>query len=199
MEGNQQELMKIRQRIREDEEQWRLREQELIARLEDSRGRESKLEDQKHNLELCLADANQQIQDLKVSLPVDMVYHASISSIYDGCFFFSRMQARLGGSEGRVRALDGQLSQLEGTKKDFENRLKAIGNIFRRLNVIQQEGLLSTSVRIMGPMRRWSPSRGDLALMNFNVFFLFLNLCYLTSKFNFQNSPELQLQNSPNF
>lgn len=72
--------MKIRQRIREDEEQWRLREQELIARLEDSRGRESKLEDQKHNLELCLADANQQIQDLKVSLTVDSVYDRSTSS-----------------------------------------------------------------------------------------------------------------------
>ena len=58
--------MKIRQRIREDEEQWRLREQELLARLEDSRTKERKLEDQKHNLELCLTDTTQQLQDLKV-------------------------------------------------------------------------------------------------------------------------------------
>lgn len=59
--------MKIRQRVRNDEEQWRLREQELIARLEDGRGKERKLEDQKHNLEICLTDANQQLQDIKVS------------------------------------------------------------------------------------------------------------------------------------
>lgn len=60
--------MKIRQRIREDEDQWRLREQELISRLEDSRVKERKLEDQRHNLELCLTDANQQIQELKVKI-----------------------------------------------------------------------------------------------------------------------------------
>lgn len=164
-------MMKIRQRIREDEEQWRLREQELIARLEGSRGRESKLEDQKHNLELCLADANQQIQDLKVSLKFGVKLKYRHVQFIVGCV---HMQARLGGSEGRVRALDGQLSQLEGTKKDFENRLKAIGNIFRRLNVIQQEGLLSTSVRIMGPMRRWSPSRGDsFCWLLIRMFFFF--------------------------
>ena len=63
---HEQEAMKIRQRIREDEDQWRLREQELLARLEDSRAKERKLEDQKHNLELCLSDTNQQLQDCKV-------------------------------------------------------------------------------------------------------------------------------------
>lgn len=35
-------------------------------RLEDSRGKERRLEDLKHNLEVCLADATQQIQELKV-------------------------------------------------------------------------------------------------------------------------------------
>jgi hypothetical protein len=49
----------------EEEERWRGREQELLVRLEDSHGRERKLEDQKHNLEVCLADATQQIQGLK--------------------------------------------------------------------------------------------------------------------------------------
>lgn len=49
-----------------EEERWRAREQELLVRLEDSRSRERKLEDQKHNLEVCLADATQQIQELKV-------------------------------------------------------------------------------------------------------------------------------------
>lgn len=50
----------------EEEERWRAREQDLLVRLEDSRNRERKLEDQKHNLEVCLADATQQIQELKV-------------------------------------------------------------------------------------------------------------------------------------
>lgn len=40
--------------------------QELLLRLEDSRGKERRLEDLKHNLEVCLADATQQIQELKV-------------------------------------------------------------------------------------------------------------------------------------
>lgn len=56
----------MRSRGEEEEERWRAREQELLVRLEDSRGRERKLEDQKHNLEVCLADATQQIQELKV-------------------------------------------------------------------------------------------------------------------------------------
>lgn len=65
---NQQEILKLRQRIREDEDQWRLREQELLTRLEENRIKERKLEDQKHNLELSLTDTNQQVQDLKVSI-----------------------------------------------------------------------------------------------------------------------------------
>lgn len=56
----------MRSHAEEEEERWRTREQELLVRLEDSRVRERKLEDQKHNLEVCLADATQQIQELKV-------------------------------------------------------------------------------------------------------------------------------------
>ena len=61
----------MRSHAEEEEERWRAREQELLMRLEDSRSRERKLEDQKHNLEVCLADATQQIQELKV-LDCDM-------------------------------------------------------------------------------------------------------------------------------
>lgn len=61
-----QELGRLRSRADEENERWRVREQELVVRLEDSRCRERKLEDQKHNLEVCLADASQQIQELKV-------------------------------------------------------------------------------------------------------------------------------------
>lgn len=41
--------------------------QELVLRLEDCRSKERRLEELKHNLEVCLADATQQIQELKVS------------------------------------------------------------------------------------------------------------------------------------
>lgn len=61
-----QELGRLRSRTDEEDERWRTRDQELVVRLEDSRCRERKLEDQKHNLEVCLADASQQIQELKV-------------------------------------------------------------------------------------------------------------------------------------
>lgn len=66
LENTRQEFAKLRARADEEDERWRGREQELLIRLEDSRCRERKLEDQKHNLEVCLADASQQIQELKV-------------------------------------------------------------------------------------------------------------------------------------
>lgn len=71
-----QELGRARCKANQDDGRFHCREQELIGRVEEGRGREKRLEDQKHNLEVCLADATQQIQELK---------------------------ARLGGAEGRVR------------------------------------------------------------------------------------------------
>lgn len=66
-------MLRLRSRGDEEESRWRHREQELLVRLEDSRGRERKLEDQKHNLEVCLADATQQIQELKVTFFVRFI------------------------------------------------------------------------------------------------------------------------------
>lgn len=66
LEVTRQELGRMRSRTDEEDERWRTREQELLVRLDDGRCRERKLEDQKHNLEVCLADASQQIQELKV-------------------------------------------------------------------------------------------------------------------------------------
>jgi len=71
LEVTRQELGKLRTRADEEDERWRAREQELLVRLEDSRCRERKLEDQKHNLEVCLADATQQLQELKVFSKTD--------------------------------------------------------------------------------------------------------------------------------
>nr|CAD7442663.1 unnamed protein product [Timema bartmani] len=123
-----QEMTRMRARAEEGEERWRAREQELLVRLEDSRGRERKLEDQRHNLEVCLADATQQLQELK---------------------------ARLGGSEGRVRALDGQLQQLEAAKKEVEQKLSSIGSTLRRIAGIQMDGSVNLPFRLMSPSRRW--------------------------------------------
>ncbi|XP_072755819.1 uncharacterized protein Root [Anoplolepis gracilipes] len=132
LEVTRQELGKLRTRADEEDERWRTREQELLVRLEDSRCRERKLEDQKHNLEVCLADATQQLQELK---------------------------ARLGGSEGRVRALDAQLSQLETAKKEVEQKLSSVGSTLRRIAGIQMDGSVNMPFKLMSPSRRWSPAR----------------------------------------
>ncbi|XP_058812044.1 rootletin isoform X2 [Topomyia yanbarensis] len=131
--ATRQELGRARCKINQDEHRFHQREQELCARIEDGRGREKRLEDQKHNLEVCLADATQQIQELK---------------------------ARLGGSEGRVRALDEQLAQLDAVKKDMENKLSSIGHTLRRIAGIQMDGSVSLPYRLLSPSRRYSPARG---------------------------------------
>lgn len=86
LEVTRQELGKLRGRADEEDERWRAREQELLVRLEDSRCRERKLEDQKHNLEVCLADATQQLQELKVfSRKMEMFFRSetlTASSVY---------------------------------------------------------------------------------------------------------------------
>lgn len=132
LEVTRQELGKLRSRADDDDERWRAREQELLCRLEDGRCKERKLEDQKHNLEVCLADASQQVQELK---------------------------ARLGGSEGRVRALDCQLAQMESTKKELEQRLSSIGLTLRRVAGIQLDGSCNLPFKLTSPSRRWSPVR----------------------------------------
>lgn len=67
LDHTRQELGRTRSHYAQLEEQWHAREQDLLVHLEDSRVREKRLEDQKHNLEVCLADATQQIQELKVN------------------------------------------------------------------------------------------------------------------------------------
>ena len=79
----------MRSRADEEDERWRAREQELLVRLEDSRCRERKLEDQKHNLEVCLADASQQLQELKVfnlatySFQIYKIYYTHFNGIHN--------------------------------------------------------------------------------------------------------------------
>lgn len=68
LDQTRQELGRQRIHTSQMEEQWHAREQDLLMHLEDSRAKEKRLEDQKHNLEVCLVDATQQIQELKVQL-----------------------------------------------------------------------------------------------------------------------------------
>jgi len=74
--------------------------------------------------------------------------------------YFS-FQARLGGSEGRVRALDAQLSQLETAKKEVEQKLSSVGSTLRRIAGIQMDGSVNIPFKLMSPSRRWSPARGN--------------------------------------
>lgn len=67
LDQTRQELGRQRIHTSQMEEQWHAREQDLLIHLEDSRAKEKRLEDQKHNLEVCLVDATQQIQELKVN------------------------------------------------------------------------------------------------------------------------------------
>nr|XP_049693246.1 rootletin isoform X1 [Helicoverpa armigera] len=128
-------LAACRQRAAELEEACRARDQELVLRLEDCRSKERRLEELKHNLEVCLADATQQIQELK---------------------------ARLGGSEGRCRALEASLSQCESGKREAEAKLSSIAHALRRVCGVQPDGTVhaATRKRLASPARRYSPHRG---------------------------------------
>ncbi|XP_050535942.1 rootletin isoform X2 [Daktulosphaira vitifoliae] len=124
LDGYEQEVMRLRHRIDEDEMRWKTREQELLDRLEDEVSHERKLEDQKHNLEVCLSDQSSQIQDLK---------------------------CKLGTAESRLRSTDTQLTDLERNKKDVENRLSTIWSTLKRVTGMQADG--SVRIRKWSPSR----------------------------------------------
>ncbi|CAB3222355.1 unnamed protein product [Arctia plantaginis] len=128
-------LAATRQRAADLEDACRARDQELVLRLEDCRSKERRLEELKHNLEVCLADATQQIQELK---------------------------ARLGGSEGRCRALEASLSQCEAAKRESEAKLSSVAHALRRVCGVQPDGSVHAAARrrLASPARRYSPHRG---------------------------------------
>lgn len=68
-------------------------------------------------------------------------------------------QARLGGTEGRVKALETQLQQLEAAKKMAEHKLTSVASTLRRIAGIQLDGSVSLPYKLMSPSRRWSPAR----------------------------------------
>ncbi|XP_061383860.1 rootletin [Danaus plexippus] len=115
------------------EDALRDREQELVLRLEDCRSKERRLEELKHNLEVCLADATQQIQELKT---------------------------RVGASEGRCRALEASLSQSESSRREVEAKLSTVAHCLKRVCGLQADGSLQTRRRLASPSRKYSPHRG---------------------------------------
>ncbi|XP_072949799.1 uncharacterized protein Root [Epargyreus clarus] len=128
-------LAAARQRGAELEEACRARDQELVLRLEDCRSKERRLEELKHNLEVCLADATQQIQELKT---------------------------RLGASESRSRATEASLSQCEAARREAETRLSSVAGALRRVCGVQPDGSVQPAARrrLASPARRYSPHRG---------------------------------------
>lgn len=70
----------------------------------------------------------------------------------------------MGGSEGRVRALDAQLAQLEVLKKEVEQKLSSVGTTLRRIAGIQLDGSVNMPFKITSPSRRWSPVRSTLII-----------------------------------
>ena len=65
----------------------------------------------------------------------------------------------MGGAEGRVRALDAQLLQLEALKKEVEQKLSSVGSTLRRIAGIQLDGSVTLPYKLMSPSRRWSPAK----------------------------------------
>lgn len=69
------------------------------------------------------------------------------------------LKAKLGGAEGRVRALDAQLAQLEAAKREVEQKLSSVVSTLRRIAGVQLDGSVTMPYRLMSPSRRWSPAR----------------------------------------
>lgn len=70
------------------------------------------------------------------------------------------LQAKLGGAEGRLRALEAHLSQMETAKRDVEQKLSSVISTLRRIAGVQLDGTVSLPYRLLSPSRRWSPVRG---------------------------------------
>jgi rootletin len=60
-----------------------------------------------------------------------------------------------------VRALDGQLAQLDGSKREVEQKLSSIGSTLRRIAGIQLDGSVNLSNRLHSPTRRWGHVRPE--------------------------------------
>lgn len=70
-------------------------------------------------------------------------------------------KAKLGGAEGRLRALETHLSQMESSKREVEQKLSSVISTLRRIAGVQLDGSVTLPYRLLSPSRRWSPVRGN--------------------------------------
>lgn len=75
-------------------------------------------------------------------------------------------QARLGGSEGRARALEAALAQTEAQKRECESKLSSLAHALKRVCGVQPDGSVAPAARrrLASPARRYSPHRGNIYL-----------------------------------
>ncbi len=89
-----------------DEETTQQRVTSLHQALDEMRAREKRLEDQRHNLEICLNNSNQQVKELNI---------------------------KLNGYEGRMTELSTCITTLEGTKRALSTKLSGIATLLRHI------------------------------------------------------------------
>jgi hypothetical protein len=73
--------------------------------MDEMRGRERKLEDQRHNLELSLSAAQQEMKSLKINL---------------------------NGSDGRINEMHSTMLRLETAKKEVESKLLTVCGLLQQ-------------------------------------------------------------------
>lgn len=116
----------LQRRLAEIENELRLKEKSYQLSLDESRRNERKLDEHCRQREVTLERANADLHELRL---------------------------KLGASEGRVSALEGQLVKVDGAKQDTEFKLSSIVSCLRR-----SIGFSQGVVRSAGPTRTRSPS-----------------------------------------
>lgn len=97
-------------------------------------------------------------------------------------YIFHIIQAKLCGADGRLRALDAQLAQVEAHKRDVEQKLNSVISTLRRIAGVQLDGSVSMPYRLLSPTRRWSPARSTLPLLIYTLFHHLGNLTHFSNK-----------------
>jgi rootletin len=100
------ELVTLKTSTTSDQEGYQQRISSLNQALEEMRGRERKLEDQRHNLEICLSNANKDVKDLNIKLT---------------------------GQDGRMGELYTTIVRLESSKKEVESRLSSVATLIHHV------------------------------------------------------------------
>ena len=99
---------RLAMKLAEAEERYGNRENQLLAMAEENKHREKKLMEEKHNLSICLAQVQQQMEQL---------------------------QNKLGTAENRLKNLNEEKVDLERQKKEAESKLSQIQSGLKRMGI----------------------------------------------------------------